>query len=262
MSDDVEKVEEDGAAGDEPAERERPLVSETEWTPNYPLIRKLDEWWYRGERLLCGAMFLAMTLLVFAAVVSDIFGTRRSMLDIVVLFGFVYLGVRTRTVKEGEKRLNQAMSVGVAAGITAAVAGLTYLYVKQYPGGFVFAQKLALVMMLWVALLGASMATYERAHLALEMGEKIWPRKLLHWVKAFAHALTSAFCVALFLLSLNLIGFHMDMPTTIKSNLWLAKWQALLIMPYVFGAMSIRLAAQSYTLARKMDKPQQEQLPT
>ena len=42
-------------------------------------------------------------------------------------------------------------------------------------------------MMMWVALLGASMATYERSHLALEMGEKIWPQKWLRYVKAVAH---------------------------------------------------------------------------
>jgi TRAP-type C4-dicarboxylate transport system permease small subunit len=238
------------------------LGPETEWVPNFPVIRKLDYWWYRLERWVCGGMFLIMTLLVFAAVVSDIFGTRRNWTDLLVLYGLVYLGVRTRTVKEGERAPSQPKSLVLAAIVTAVIAGLTYLYTTRYPGGFVFAQKLALVMMLWVALLGASLATYERAHLALEMGEKIWPRRILHFVKAFAHALTSAFCLALFYLSWNLISFHMDMPTTIKGNLWLSKAMALSIMPYTFAAMAIRLAAQSYTLARKLDEPKEEQLPT
>lgn len=237
-------------------------MTEDRWEPNFPHIRRLDELWYRGERLLCGAMFLAMALMVFAAVVTDIFGTRRSLIDVVVLFGAAYLAVRTRTVKEGETRPSQRRSLAIAALVTAAVAGVVYVYTEQFPGGFVWAQKLALVMMLWVALLGASMATYERAHLSLEMGEAIWPKRVLHIVKALAHAITSAFCIALLLLSIRMVGDQLGWGATIKANQWLPSWVALSILPYTFGAMSVRLLAQTYTLAKRLDKPAAEQLPT
>jgi len=48
------------------------LAPEVGWRHNYPLIRRIDAVWYAVERLACGVMFLAMALLVFAAVVSDI----------------------------------------------------------------------------------------------------------------------------------------------------------------------------------------------
>jgi hypothetical protein len=88
----------------------------------------------------------------------------------------------------------------------AASPGAVYLYTDQFAGKIIPAQKLALVMMLWVALLGASMATYERSHLALEMGEKLWPARLVPYVKATSLALASAFCVAACYLAIELVS--------------------------------------------------------
>jgi len=238
------------------------LSPEVEWAPNFPLIRKLDEWWFRAERIVCGTMFLVMALLVFAAVVSDIFGIRRQWTDVVVLYGFVYLAIRTRELREGESRPSHPLTVALALVVTAFIAGVVYLYVERYPGGFVFAQKLALVMMLWVALLGASMATYERTHLALEMGEMVWPRRLLHLVRAFAHAVTSAFCIGLLILSINMVGQNHGTGEVIRGLEWMPLWFAVLIMPYTFGAMAVRLLAQSFTVATRSEKPKEEQVPT
>lgn len=238
------------------------LSQEAGWEPNFPRLRRLDELWYKGERLLCGGMFLLMSLMVFAAVITDVFGTRRSPIDLLVTFGLVWLGVRTRSVKDGETRPGHGKSLAMSAVITAAIAGVVYAYTEVYPGGFVWAQKLALVMMLWVALLGASLATFERAHLSLEMGEKIWPRGVLHIVKAMAHGVTSAFCVVLLLLSIRMVGDQLGWGSTVKANDWLPMWLALAILPYTFLAMSVRLLAQTFTLATRRDKPVSEQLPT
>ena len=230
--------------------------------PSFPRIRRVDELWYRAERLCCGGMFLAMSLMVFAAVITDVFGTRRSPLDLVVLFGVVWLAISTRAVKDGETRPAPRRRLVIAALITAAIAASVYAYTEYFPGGFVWAQKLALVMMLWVALLGASMATYERAHLSLEMGEKLWPARAAHIVKAVAHAVTSAFCIVLLLLSIRMVADQMGWGATIKANQWLPSWVALAVLPYTFAAMSVRLLAQTYTLATGQQQPPDEQVPT
>jgi TRAP-type C4-dicarboxylate transport system permease small subunit len=232
------------------------------WVPTYPTIRRLDELWYKAERIVCGAIFLFMSLLVFAAVVRDAFATRHEWMDVVILFGLVWLAVRTRTVKEGERKLDHVKSLIAAVVVTAAIAGGVYFYTESFPEGFVFAQKLALVMMLWVALLGASMATYERAHLALELGEKIWPKAMLRYVKAFAHAVTSAFCLALAILSYQLVSANAHEGAFIEANEWLPRWTAFLVMPYVFGAMAVRMLAQSVTLATDAAEPEEDRLPT
>lgn len=245
------------------------MSGETEKQPSFPLIRRIDAAWFRGEQLLCGAMFLFMGLLVFVAVVRDIFGTRHNPFDAILLFVFAYAAVRTRVRREGEKTPSQLASVGIAAAITVALAGLTELYVRNLPGGFVWAGEAALALMLWVAFLGASMATYEKAHLSLEFGEKLWPKSILHLVKAFAHGVTSAFCIGLFILSIHSIEMHHAAwkaagghGSTLQTLDWVPLWAVYLIFPYVSLAMAIRLLAQAYTVATKTDEAPKEQLPT
>ena len=237
--------------------------------PSFPRLRRIDALWFRGEQALCGVMFLAMALVVFAQVVREVFGTRRSWLDVALLFAFCYGALRTRVVKEGERRLGQAASLAIAAAATAALAGLVLLYVDLLPGGFVWAPKMALCMMLWVAFLGASMATYERRHLALEFGEKLWPARARHLVKAFTHALTSLCCLALLYLSVDSLRGHYhswraadgygDLVPTLD---WLPQWVVFLVFPYVFGVMTLRLAAQAVTTATRTAVEGEEHLPT
>jgi TRAP-type C4-dicarboxylate transport system permease small subunit len=232
------------------------------WTPTYPLIRRIDHLWFFAERVLCAAMFLVMGLMVFASVVTEIFGRRHQWSDVAILFGVCLLGVRTRAVKPGERKLSWPVSLGIAAALAAALAGLVYFYAREYPGGFIWAQKLALVMMIWVALLGASMATYDRSHLALEMGEKLWPQKVLPYIKALAHAVTAGFCVIAFYLSINLIQAQAKEGHTIPAVDWLPTWVAFLAMPYAFGAMTVRFLAQGVTTATKTAEPIADRMPS
>jgi TRAP-type C4-dicarboxylate transport system permease small subunit len=232
------------------------------WVPSYPLVRKIDDLWYRAERALCSVLFLAMAVLVFAAVVTDTFGNRREWIDAVILFGVCLLGVRTRAVKAGEKRPGWPVSLGIAVAVTGAIIGVLFLYLEMAPGGLIWAQKLTLVMMIWVALLGASMATYERSHLALEMGEKLWPKKWLRYVKALAHGVTSAFCILCFVLAAHLVSSQAEQGIRIEANRWLSLWQAFLIMPYAFAAMAIRFLAQGVTIATGTAAPEEDRLPT
>lgn len=234
------------------------------WVPTFPLIRKIDDVWYRIERAVCATLFLAMGLLVFAAVVTETFGTRREWSDIVILFGVCLLGVRTRAVKAGERRPSWPVSLAIAAVLAAAVVGAVLLYVRWATGGggFIWAQKLTLVMMIWVALIGASMATYERSHLALEMGEKVWPVRWRRFVKAAAHGVTAGFCVLCFLLAVHLVQSQAKQGIVIEANRWLSLWQAFLVMPYAFAAMAVRFLAQAVTVATDTAAPDEDRLPT
>lgn len=237
--------------------------------PSFPRIRRLDELWFKVERVLCGALFLFMALLVFADVVRNVFTTRREWLDIAVLFAFTWAAVRTRVLRDGETRPTHAVSLAIALGLTAAITGAVYLYTESMPGGFIWGPKMALCLMLWVAFFGASMATYEKAHLSLEFGEKLWPSRALRYVKAFARAVTAAFCVLLLWLSIYSIADHYDawgaadgFGETVPTMDWLPQWVVYLVFPYVFAAMSVRLLAQTYTIATGTDVEPEEQLPT
>jgi TRAP-type C4-dicarboxylate transport system permease small subunit len=232
------------------------------WTPTFPLIRRIDHVWYRVETYLCGGMFLFMALLVFGSVVQGAFVTRREWSDVVLLFAVCLLAARTRAVKPGEKTPSWLRVVIHAALATGAIVALVFGAVDVLEGRSVEIQKLSLVMMIWVAMIGASMATYERSHLALEMGEKLWPAKVLHIIKALAHGVTSAFCLAGFLWSVKLIEDQQKLGQTIIGVEWLEKWQAFLVVPYAFGAMAVRFFAQATTVATGKAEPMEDRLPT
>jgi TRAP-type C4-dicarboxylate transport system permease small subunit len=253
-----------GSMGDDEPELPAARVAAgAKYVPSFPLIRKIDDAWFRIERAVCGVLFLAMGLLVFAAVVKETFGVRKEWIDVVILFAVCLLGVRTRAVKPGERRLGWPLSLGIAAALTLALIGALRLYLGwTESGGMIWAQKLTLVLMVWVSLLGASLATYDRSHLALEMGEKLWPKPWLRYVKAIAHGVASAFCVVCCILAIYLVQQNADQGTVIEDNRWLSRWQALLVMPYAFGAMAIRFLAQSVTMATGTAAPDEDRLPT
>jgi len=234
----------------------------TRYVPSFPWVRKLDAAWYRAERLACAVLFLAMAALVFAAVVKETFGARKHWYDVAILFGVCLLGVRTRAVKDGETRPGWPVSLAIAAVVTGVIVGVVVLYLRSTPGTMIWAQKLTLVMMIWVALLGASIATYDRSHLALEMGEKLWPKPWLRYVKAIAHGVTSAFCVVCAIIAIQLVQSQAREGVRIEDNRWLALWQAYLVMPYAFAAMAIRFLGQAVTTATGTAAPDEDRLPT
>jgi len=241
---------------------DEPAATAAAWTPTFPRIRRLDAAWYQAERWLCGGMFLFMALLVFGSVLTDAFGTRREWSDVAVLAAVCLLGARTRAVKPGEPARTWARTLVDAGLAVGVILGLVFGSIWLLDGHSIMIQKLALVMMIWVALLGASMATYERSHLSLEMGEKLWPARVLHLVKATGHGVASAFCLAAFLLSVKLVGSQRDLALTLEDADWLALWQAFLVVPYAFGAMAVRFLAQAATTATGTAEPPEDRLPT
>jgi TRAP-type C4-dicarboxylate transport system permease small subunit len=229
-----------------------------------------------GAPLLNG--FVSKSLIVDAAAGMERHGIELA-LTVASVGTFLSVGLKLPVLAFGGPRRGDALrrlprSRYAAMGIAAALSAVVELYLRALPGGFVWAPKMALCLMLWVAFFGASMATYEKAHLALEFGEKIWPRAMRRAVKAFARALTSAFCLGLGWLSLVSIDAHYDswsvadgFADNVPSMDWLPAWAVFVIFPYVFFAMALRFFAQSYAVATGTEEAApsrsvREQLPT
>jgi TRAP-type C4-dicarboxylate transport system permease small subunit len=120
-----------------------------------------------------------------------------------------------------------------------------------------------MVLLIWVSMLGASIATQDRSHLALEMGEKVWPPGIRHYVKAVAHAVTTCFCLAFFIVSIDMILTMREEGVAISPLAkWFPLWVAYLAIPYAFVAMAIRFLGQAVTTATGTDAPMEERLPT
>ncbi len=140
-------------------------------------------------------------------------------------------------------------------GLSAAVVGLLYagvlLFHALMPNGLVWSQTLGLVLMLWVGVIGASMATREHRHLALDLGSKLWPKKMLPAVQGVGNVVTSLFCLALAVLACVSVRDHLrdwsdtDGAGGVFPALPIPKWLAFSGVPVGFTLMAVRFFAQA-----------------
>jgi TRAP-type C4-dicarboxylate transport system permease small subunit len=54
----------------------------------------------------------------------------------------------------------------------------------------------------------------------------------------------------------------MKLGVTVDDADWLHLWQAFLVVPYAFAAMSVRFLAQATTVATGKSEPMEDRLPT
>lgn len=225
---------------------------------------------HRAEQLLAGLLFLAMAALMFVSVTHRVFsreegrlsglllgllgklgvgadpatihGPVSAALNLLLTLGVVYAALRTRRT---DQPMPRGRSLAIAAGITVALGVLVKLVLVMLPNGIVWGPVVSLCCMLWVAFLGASLATYEKQHLALEMGEKLWPARAMPYVRRLAMAVTAAFTTLLLVLSVISLKDHYAGWVTnhLAGNLLptaIPKWVVFLILPYTFAIMTLR----------------------
>jgi TRAP-type C4-dicarboxylate transport system permease small subunit len=112
-------------------------------------------------------------------------------------------------VSFGALRTRQARRPLVkAAAITVALVGLVQLLVRGLPNGLVWSQQMALCFMLWVGLMGASLGTRDRSHIAFELAGKIWPARLRRPAEWLARVLSAAFSLFLAFLAVAFAREH------------------------------------------------------
>lgn len=139
------------------------------------------------------------------------------------------------------------LSVALIAGVWAGLRAFLFLL----PNGLVWSQTLGLVLMLWVGVVGASMATREHRHLALDLGSKLWPKKLLPAVQGVGNIVTALFCLSLGILACVSIRDHFrdwsdtDGAGGVFPALAIPKWIAYVGLPIGFSVMTVRFFAQA-----------------
>lgn len=249
------------------------------------LLAAADRAVYAAERVLAGGLFLAMVLVMALSVIHRVFSREEGRLSTALLhigramghdldpafahgslsmgvqwvlaFLVALLAVRTRlAVKPPADATTQhadppappwPRSLGLAVLVAAGLAASVWAVLALFPNGLVWGPAVALACMLWVGFLGASLATRDKKHLALEMGEKLWPARVLPYSKAVAALLTGLLCGFLSWLAWLSLQGHLTtwqvnplagqlLPTEIP------KWAVFTILPYTFGIMALRFA--------------------
>ena len=220
-------------------------------------LDRLDAAIVRAERGFVAVMLAAMGLVVFLDVMHRVATRVDSLLANPAFVGVAGAAVAALAFHtRGDAR---PAPKGLAFGLALALAQAAF--VRLVPNGLVWSQSVALGLTLWLGTMGASLAAYERRHLALDIGAKLWPPAIAPKIAALGHLLTAAFCLGiLYLAGRSLFGYPLDgshVPG--HFDVWrdsdgaagtlsgtdIPKWVAFLSIPYGMAVLAFRFALES-----------------
>jgi TRAP-type C4-dicarboxylate transport system permease small subunit len=116
----------------------------------------------------------------------------------------------------------------------------------MFPAGLAWAQPLGLILTLWVAFLGASMATKENLHLKVEAVQKALPEKLKRISGLLSGILTALFCMLLAYLAYEWVVAMKEQWTNsnhlggLHDGIEIPKWFSFSIVPVAYMLMGMR----------------------
>lgn len=249
------------------------------------VLDRIDRGVYRAEQAVAGALFFGMFAVMFVSVSHRVFSRGEGRLSTAILklaqvagltpdpefvHGPVSLGVNllltlllsyvaVRTMKR-RTLLPTPQAWALAVTLTAVLALLVWALLELLPSGLIWGPAVGLACLLWVGFLGASLATYEKKHLALEMAEKLWPQALQRPVRGLAMLVTGAACAFLLVLAWLSISDHYAtwvrdpeaghlLPTEIP------RWTLLTVLPWTFAMMTLRFAGEGARILLGLEAP-------
>lgn len=136
------------------------------------------------------------------------------------------------------------LAMGLLPVAEMAVRGITG---SGIPGLQGFVQHLTL----WVAFLGAMLATREGRHLSLSTGLKIFPDRIQHAGDMLAAAATAAVSAGLFWASFQMVKSEYDFSLGAGGH-WLPVWVMQSVLPLAFLVMTLRTMVQPTDRAVKL----------
>jgi TRAP-type C4-dicarboxylate transport system permease small subunit len=154
-----------------------------------------------AERAAIVGLLAIMTAAVFLDALHRALSARPLLAPAIVaavMAAITYAGLRGGEQPRRRSRPAALLAAGVAA---AAGVGAAEALVRGLPNGLVWSQQMALCFMLWVGLLGASLATRDRAHIAFELAGKLWRGPLRRPADVLARLTSAAFAALLALLA-------------------------------------------------------------
>lgn len=136
--------------------------------------------------------------------------------------------------------LARIVSVGASLVICIAVVGIAMGFDKGL--GYSWAPNISLTLLLWMAFLGASMATHDKRHLGIDAIRKAVPAKYARLYTALSFVVSGAVTLAFFYLSWTYLEKRIhEAPEPGK----IPDWIKVLSIPVSLGLMSARFIGYS-----------------
>lgn len=130
--------------------------------------------------------------------------------------------------------------LGVA--IAALVGGVGAWFCQYLPPQYIWSQELSLILLAWLAFLGASMATRAGKHIQVDALSRIMPRSLQPWTRALGLVATMLFCAYITYLSYeHVFGPRGDYGSgEIRPATRIPAWTIIMAALVAFGLMTLR----------------------
>lgn len=218
---------------------------------------RLDDLIFHGERLIVALSLLVMAFAVFLDVVwrtAHSVDTRSAWTFSLGILALCLVGGFTARWENGTTLKRAGAGLGAFA-VMAAACGLIY----SAPNGFGWSQRLALVLILWVSLLGGSMATKEGRHIAVDAVKRVVPDKLKRGFEVTAGLVTVGLSTILAILGVMYVRGNWedwvisDYRSFVFESLPIPYWAATVPIPIGFGLMAARFLAVTIYGAKEVD---------
>lgn len=104
--------------------------------------------------------------------------------------------------------------------------------------GLLWADPFLRYAVLWLAFIGASIATYEDRHINIDVLTRLLSPKLKRAISILTNAFALVVCIILLKASVDFIKMELEYPTEVF--LGIQNWMLEIIIPIGFGLMSLR----------------------
>lgn len=132
----------------------------------------------------------------------------------------------------------QKRAAGFAAALPIGTAALMFVI----PEGFSWAKEIAMILLVWTGLVGASMAAHQGRHIDIDFGKKMFPKRLRVPIAVLANLVTIAFCVLL--VALGVIYVFGDVGLYKLGGRFphtgIPDWTVAVAIPWVFLVIGLR----------------------
>jgi len=134
-------------------------------------------------------------------------------------------------------RIENAILVALVAALVA-IAGAQILLRNLFGGGFIWADPLMRVLVLWVGLAGALVAAQHDNHIAINVVARLLPPHLKYWIRVVVDLVTTFVCAILAWVggALVIAEFHGGARAFGDVPVWICQ----LVIPLAFGGIAVR----------------------
>lgn len=123
------------------------------------------------------------------------------------------------------------------------LAGMDILARSLFGGGVVWIPPLLRVMVLWLGLLGALLATRSREHISIDLAGRLAGPRLKSALGIVTSVFAAAVCLIIAWYSHNFVRFAWEFGDVAFGNV--PAWPLQIIIPFTFGLMGLRFLLQT-----------------